>query len=715
MMGQRVRQFVVGLLALGALLGIYWFYTRFGSARPAVTEVASALPEPVADAGAGEPEREIGTIAGVGVRSVRHTRFVHRNERNQVDREWGFEELLYEEGDQWEITYPYMDLYFPEFRCRVTADRGKVQVETAFGQPMANDALFSGNVVIHILPSEPNDPWECFIHLDDVGFVAERSLFSSAGAVRFFSRSAQLTGRGMELLYDEPRSRLELFRVFDLDNLRLRSSEFSSVAGVASQQRLAETTVPADPNGTPVRPAQRKPDPNGPPTGYYQCIFRENVTITAPDRVVVAKDLLAINNIRWSSPENSGRAAGQVSGPNEPRPTRSPRPNVLDTTASPDLAISSLPEDLFDIVVTCDGGFAVTPMGTASESAELSDVSSAGEPPVAASEPDGATRRQRAAGRRIDFDAVTSNTTFVGPVEMTFLIDPNRLIAGAAGGEPMPMTVVAREAVRFLAASNQIVLEGDPTVVLHRSDPNFNETYTLKAPRLTLDLVSDPNRANEFGVAIGGLVADGGPVLLRVERQDAEKLLGWTRLKASELRYRADAQEFTALGPGDLWMYNAEATKSKGDPNVFSLNQPCYVRLSNFDVLRYSASENRIVAEDDAQQLLLDYAPLVEGKYGRHAWAVAGRVEAFLEETAGGRMELTSLTASKGINYEDETYDFAGSVLVYDHPKGLITVRGDDVLPCYLNGGLVDEIEMNVKTGRVKTGASAPTILQVQR
>ncbi len=706
-MGQRVRQFVVGLLVLGVLVGVYWLYTRFGSPRTGATEVAQVLPEPLADAGDGESE--IGTIAGVGVRRVQRTRFAHRNEFNEVDREFGFEELLHEEGDQWEITDPYMDLYFPKFRCRVTADRGKVQVETAFGQPMANDALFSGNVVIHILPSELNDPWECFIHLDDVGFVAEKSLFSSAGSVRFLSRSAQLTGRGMELLYDEPHSRLELFRIFDLDTLRLRSSEVGSVTDVAAQPGPAEAALPAAPDTTPGRL-----DPNGLPTDHYQCIFRENVTIQAPDRIVRARDLLSINNIRWPGSADSNRPAAQGSGVNGRKPIPPARPKAMDTTASLHPAISALPEDLFDIVVTCDGGFSVTPMGTAGESAEPSDVNSPAEPSVAASEPDGAADRQRATAQRIDFDAPTRNTTFVGPVEMAFLIDPNRLVGGEAGGEPMPMTVIAQEAVHFLAATNQIVLEGDPTVVLQKSEPNFNEVYTLRAPRLTLDLVSDANAANELGVGIGGLVADGGPVLLRVERKDGENLLGWTRLKASKLQYSADAEEFTAFGPGDLWMYNAEATKIEGDPNAFSLGQPCYVRLSNFDVLRYSASGSRIIAEDDAQQLVLDYAPLIDGQYGRHAWAVAGHVEASLLETAGGRMELVSLTASKGIEYEDETYDFVGSVLVYDRAENLITVRGDDLLPCYLNGFLVDEIEMDVTTGRVKTGASTPSILQVQ-
>ena len=158
------------------------------------------------------------------------------------------------EGNQWEITKPYMRLYLEKFVCRVTADSGTVLLDDAFGRPMPTDAKFIGNVVIHITPTDPNDPWECFIHLDDVGFLAEKSLFSSTGAVRFLSRAVRLTGTGMELVYDAPRSRLELFRIFDLDSLRLRSSEVKAVSGKGtsdSRPRVqAEPPAGKDSGGT---------------------------------------------------------------------------------------------------------------------------------------------------------------------------------------------------------------------------------------------------------------------------------------------------------------------------------------------------------------------------------------------------------------------------------------------------------------------------------
>jgi hypothetical protein len=192
----RPPQIRCGFDRLAALLGVYGLYTRYNRTPPIVADIAKTLPAPVADVNAGPPQG-VDTILGVDIKGVEQTRFMHRNEKNQVDRVFGFEQLLHKQSKQWEITNPYMRLLFPTFRCEVTANRGKVQVEAVFSQLMAEDAQFSGNVVIHIVPTEPNDALECFIHLDDVGFLAAKSLFSSAGAVRFLSRRAQLTGTGM--------------------------------------------------------------------------------------------------------------------------------------------------------------------------------------------------------------------------------------------------------------------------------------------------------------------------------------------------------------------------------------------------------------------------------------------------------------------------------------------------------------------------------------
>jgi hypothetical protein len=257
--------------------------------------------------------------------------------------------------------------------------------------------------------------------------------------------------------------------------------------------------------------------------------------------------------------------------------------------------------------------------------------------------------------------------------------------------------------------------------------------YVLTAPRLVLDLASDPNHKNkkDFAVTARKLVTDGGPAALRILRRrpeaDPNQLLGWMRLDAAQLQYETEASvsseapgvrgaQFTALGPGRIWLRNDEIVNAKADPNQFSLGRPCVAHLTNFDTLKYSTATNRIVAEHKGRQLLLDYFPLVNGQYARrHARAVAGHVEALLQEITKSRLELATLTATQGISYEDETDGFVGSSLTYDYGQSLVAVRGDADQPCHLNGALVDQIDLDLKTGRSKAEIVAPGIIRVQR
>jgi hypothetical protein len=735
-MNVTIRKFVVGFLALAGLIGIYQLYTRTNRTPQIEAGLAKTVPPPVIDANADSPD-DVGTVLGVGIGRVEQTRFLHRNERNQVDRDFGFEQLRNQQGNQWEITNPYLKLFFPTFQCIVTANRGKVQVETAFSRLMASDALFSGNVVIHIVPSEPNSALECFIHLDDVGFLAAKSLFSSDGAVRFLSRRAQLAGTGMELIYDEARSRLELFRIFTLDSLRLRSREMGSVADLTPRRHPGN----AAPGPTPTAGGPAKL-----PDDRYQCIFHGNVAIAMPDRVVMARDELAIDNILWSGSKRPDVLAKPASDPNDPNAAPYPGPNALDTTASSHSDIGSIPPEFFDTVVTCDGGFEVTPMGSrvsVPARHELSEVrgqttedrkqgvengtpSSVVRPPSSDS-----PNRQRATAQRIHFNAFTTDTTLDGPVEMAFPLDPNSLQGAKAAAQAMPMTITAQKNVQFLAAASQVLLNGDCKVTLSRSEPNLTYEYVLTAPRLVLDIASEPNKEKGVTVRARKLVTDGGPAALRILRKGPANsrlrgkdvtpaeagVLGWTTLDAAQLQYEADSRQFTAIGPGEIWIRNDEMTNAKADPNQFSLGRACVARLTNWDMLRYSAATNQIIAEDDSQQLLLDYFPLTDGKYNRQTRTVAGHIEASLKEITKGHLELATLTATKGIEYEDETggLSFVGSTLSYDYAQSLVAVRGDDEQPCFLNGALVDQIDLNLKTGRIQAEIPGPSVFQIRR
>jgi hypothetical protein len=711
-MDRGVRKLVVGFLALGVLLGVFLLYTRLNQTPPVPVDVRAVPPELQTDANAAEGQ--IGKVLGTDVRRVEQTQFFHTNEHGQVDREFGFEELLHKRGDQWEITRPYMRVFLPAFRCDVTAERGKVRLEAAFGRATPSDADFAGNVIIHIVPAEPNDPWECFIRLDDVGFVAEKSLFSTLGPVRFFSRNARLAGTGMEMLYDGLRNRLELFRIFDLDRLSLRSSAFRSMAGL--------TLKPDSPSAP--RAADTKPGPMGSPpseaANRYQCVLRRQATIETPESTVRAEETLFIHNILWSRAA-SPDAAAHGAEPNHATPPTVVAPQALHTDASSYQALESIGPESFDIVVTCDGGLVIAPeeggaVGNAARTAASSARPRSNPSDAGAHAADLASDRQHTLAQRIDFDYSTRDATLAGPVDMMFYLDPNALNDEQTGRGPMPMTVAAQQSVRFLAAANQVLLEGDCTVTLRQSEPNLTYEYILSAPRFTLDLVSDPNAAQGAGVRVRRFLTEGGPAKLRLFRRGPDQqVLGWTKLDATALQYDADPREFTAVGPGLLWVHNAEVLDPQADPNQFSLGRPCYARLDKFDRLTYSMSTGRIEAEARAQQLLLDYFPLSTTGYGHHIQAVAGHVSALLRPVDAGRMTLASLTASNGIDFEDEKSHFVGSVLFYDRDKDLLTVRGDAVQPCMFNGAVVDYIEMNLKTGDVTAPVSTPSLLPIRR
>jgi hypothetical protein len=728
-MGLNLRKILIGGIALSVLGGVFALYLRYNRTPPIVAGEVRPTPTPVAEVNNPDSKPTSGQISGVKVGPVRETEFVHRNEQFQIDRKFGFEQLLHKQGSQWEITKPYMWIYLERFVCRVTADRGVAELVEAFGRLMPNNATFVGNVVIHVLPTDPNDSWECFIHLDDVGFLAEKSMFSSTGSVRFLSRAMRLTGAGMELIYDAGRSRLDLFRVFDLDNLRIRSSEVKAMApnkkgdssgedkddsaAAAGADETASVTVKTSASTGPIAAA---PD-------VYQCVFRMNVRLDSPDGAVVARDVLAINGIQWARPSDRETKSPTEADPNAAREGPLPAPRALNTAASSYPAMNSIPDELYDIVVTCDGGADITLVG---DSPNLANASVIRTPPSAPAGPpseeiDSSDRRQVVA-QRIDFDFLTTDTTMLGPVAMKFLVasDPNGSRA-RLGEKPMPMTVTARSAIRYLAAAKRIILEGGSTATLERTEPNFVDEYRLAAPRLTLDLIVDSNSPDDVKVDLRRFVADGGlgtvdaaPVAVRMWRRAAGKLLGRVTLDAHDLRYDAKTAELAASGPGVIWFHNAATVQSKDDPNA--TYKPFYARLSNFDKLTYWTQSRRIVAEDDSQQLELRYFPQVDGQWGPQTQVVAGHVEATLRQTDQNRMELESFVASQGIEYDSEIdhLSFIGSELVYDQARSRLRITGDDLRPCYLNGALVDAVLVDLKTRNVETQIAGPSIFQVR-
>ena len=725
----NLRKFAIGFVVLGAVILAYLAFMQAGGGPVMDADLRDQLAREVSDGNAASSGRNLGRIGDVGVGGIRHTHLFHTDQTGRIDREFGFEQLLYSEGDQYRITHPWMSLLLGPVNCRITADRGELQLDTAFDQPTPHDATFTGNVVIRVTPTDPNNPLELFVYLDDLAFIADSSLFSTTGAVRFVSRYAQLTGRGMDLLYDEAQRRLELFRVKELENLRLRSDLFASLPESAASNAASDEPEAEAAEVAVAGADARTVDANeGGAPDYYECVLHRNVIITTPEQKVTVRDRLVIDNILWAGPaspeaETAGPSAVATAAKTEPNaaePNEPPSPvrKAMDTSPSPAPALDAIPPSFFDIVVTCHGGLVIAPKGSPSLEPDLGALGlDTAASPADASEPTAVDpNRQSLVAHRIDFDASTTDTMLTGPVRMTYALDPNDLTGRDSGGQRMPVTVSAEDSVRFIAASTRVELDGNCIVTLHQTEPNYAYEYMLTAPRLAVDLFEDPNaKTGKKSIGLKRFEASGGPVAVRALRHMGDELIGWVELHSRRLDYEGREKTFAVTGPGEIRLHNGQAPEIPVEPNEFSLRQPCFAFMRDFDSLAYSAQTNTIVADAVGRQILLDYIPQIDGSYKkRHVEADAGRIEIALTQTERGRMELLSLTASEGIRYEDPLNRFDGAILFYDHPQTLVTVNGDGRQSCSFNGAYVDRIRMNLTTGATKAEVLGPSTIQIR-
>jgi hypothetical protein len=847
-----MRKFVIGFVSLCAVLAAYLLYSRISSSPSIDTGQEIDIIESAPDANAVSLDGEIGKIGDVGLGTVRKAKYVTLNQEKQVEREFGFEKLLSESRDIWDIEKPYMNIYRRNFKCYVTADKGKVQVETAVGRTTPKDATFSSNVVAHIISGPPADVKESFVYLDSIVFLSEKSQLSTAGPVRFVSEDVVMDGTGMELIYNEQTERIEYFKVNDLESLNIKGrqaaafsvSQTPSSASTASSadkvpdEAAAETGSRAEshqPDESSVAIETQKAETSVTESNllaeqkqgtYYKCTFNKNVLVNTTEQLIFAGDKLRINDIFWAKSPSGQSAEDNAGDANDGKAaagTAEPGRQAADGTGkrqvtAPEPTEPNVPsEQLENIVVTCDGGFVVVPRDSVRAQEETStnqveDAPSAVEPPRKFDED---TDRARFFTQTIDYNATTGDGIANGPSELTFYVgstsaaDANKapvpvkvttrkganfsqtpskivftgdcLVTMPQSGltvpkdvtftapeitvnvpeeksgkpdmfadgpaelvfymedanstdinqGPVPVTVNAQKQARFLAASNQIVFEGDSRCTMIREDPNVIIKYMLLSEQITVDLPSDTNDGSSApAVGIKHLTATGKVVRLattktakakvalagQVQDADSQKLLGGVELKCSRCDYDTAQQLFSATGPGVMKLNNSEAPEPNEPVGRFSMQKPCWVVLDGFDTLKYFIRENRIVADTASQEKLrMDYIAAVNGRYDEHIWAKASHVEVLLHELPSNQMELSTLKATGGVEYEDKNNQFMGSELLYDQQTAIVKVKGDESQPCYYNGVLVDGIEMNVKTDKVKAEIVGTGTVQMKR
>ncbi len=831
-----MRKFLIGFISLGAVLAVCLLYSRVSKTPSVDTGPGAEFIESAADSNVVGLDSEVGKIGDVGLGPVRKAKYITLDKNKRVEREFGFEKLLHEVSDMWEIEKPYINLYRRNFKCYITADKGKVQVETAVGRTTPKDATFTSNVVVHILPEGSSSVKESFVYLDDIIFLSDRSQLSTAGPVRFVSQDAEMNGTGLELIYNDQSERLEFFKIADLESVRMKRSQAalfstgqpeadgpSEADTKAKTQEPDESAIARDTQKAEAPPQDTQTQVEQEQGEYYKCIFSKNVLIDTPEQLVFADERVCINDIFWSRASSGRPDEADAGGTDQTKTTAETTrkdSQGADSAGERNVTVSkpgepNEPSEQFvDIVVTCDNGVVLVPRDSAraldnSTQTGIEATASDSERPE---EFDDDTGRTKFFTRRIDYNATTgdgiadglSELTFYtsdgtgaeanealvpvkitaqdgakffrasnqavfegdclltmpqsglteqkdvtfsapeitvnlpedrskqpdvfapGPAELTFYMeDANSTDAEKA---PTPVTVNAKKQARFSAAANQVIFEGDCRCTMFREDPNVLVKYMLLSEQIAVDLPRDTNdRSSGPAAGIEHLTASGGVVTLattktarvegvpagQVQNADTGKLLSGIELKCHQFDYDGDQQLFLATGPGVIKLNNSRAAEPNEQVGRFSLRKPCWAILDKFDTLKYFLQENRIVADAGSQKLLIDY--FVEGRYDEPVRAEAPHVEALLYEPAEGQTELSTLTATGGIYYEDKDNRFLGSELFYDHGKSIVWVSGDESAPCYYNGALADEIEYDLKTGKVKVKIVAPGALQMNR
>jgi hypothetical protein len=711
-MNLNLRTIIIGLVSLGGLLAVYLLYSGISQTPEMDISKAGRSTESVDQPDADDFDSKLGKIGGVGVGAVKKFEYLHRDDNGEVDRKFGFRELLHQTKGQWETDKPYMEILLP-VRCDVTADKGRVQVEDAAGGLSIKDAMFAGNVVMHIRPAEHSDIKESFIYLDDITFDSEKSRFSTPGPVRFVSEDSQMEGRGLEFIYNEALNRVEFFRIVDLDSFRMKSSQTALFAHAPPARtdpgKTPQLSQNADPNGSSRAGSPQQADLKQ--GEYYRCMFRENVVIDSPEHIVLAHDKISINNIFWSNAAGKKAAEARPSDANDAKPVAAP----VATDSDP----NKLRAESGEVVITCDGGIIIVPMSSELPPAGSEELASS--PAEAEIKPPAdfnhAADRPTTVARRIDYDVSTGDTILAGPVELDFYADMNDLVRGEAGRKILPVKVTAQKEAKFVAASNQVVLQGDCVATMLLADPNVQQKYTLSAETFAIDLLEDVSYQSRLRAGdIKCLTANGGVVRLKIFKTAGQELLGGVDLQCRRIDYDAAQQVFVAAGPGILVVDNSQVSEPSPKPGGFSLRKRCYAFLRFFDTLKYYMKANRVVADAKPPDTLkIDYFPVVKDQYGQHAVATAAHVEFELVESADRRNELSTLTASGAVTYEDEDNQFSGGDLFYDREKSQLLVKGDEFAPCYFNGAIVQSILYDLKTGKVEAPLAGPGALQIKR
>ena len=695
------RRFTIWLISFLTVLVVYFIYNRL-SRTPPIPTGASMTPAGQL-ANVGDSNVSIGKVGGVGVGIVKNARYTTLNAQKQVEREFGFQELLHQDGNNWEIEKPYMNIYRRSFNCTITGERANVAVELAGGRVTPKQGTLMGNVTIRILPKQKDAGGETTLYLDDIAFSADKSLFSTPGPIELVSNNIRMAGTGLEIIYNGNDERLERLQITNLQSLHIKKWAQGTVlrstpdANPPRPLGAGEVSPGADTNN------QKGESEEASKRGkYYQCTLDKNVRIETPNEQLLA-DALLINDIFAAA--GSDEDAGKESSPDD---------NAIPVQSSnkPQAAVSD--ESPSDVSITCEGGIIVTPMGSSAGKKLPKQQTAYAE--IIASQLGHLTVQQDVnatpvgkttfRGANVTYSAITGEAVAIGPSSIAF--DMNEKTEDGAG-KPGTVRMTSRRRAAFSPASNKSTFEGDCRCTVSQKQGEILQQYIVLADKLEIDLAKkNTNTDSGPSMDVNRMIATGPGVHLASTKKTGNKLLTGMELKCTSINYDTADGSFFAAGPGLIKVDNSQTDEPQDKLAKFSLRRKCYALLRNFDSLAYAGQSKHLTADSKSGSLLVDYFPLVEGRGNEKVSITASHVEADTTEIPTGRMELKDMQAKGAVTYEDKDTQVIGSEFIYDANTALINIRGDKYRPCNFNGAILDAVRYDTKTGKWNTRIKGP-------
>lgn len=421
----KLRKIMIWCVAVSAILIVFRVYNRIAGVEKIVPPPKNE--EEVIKAPTFNPDGS--RIGSAMVEDVDEARYKFYDEvTKKLERELGFKKLL-NPGDRskkWQLREPYMFMYEDDFVCRITSEKGTVQVEAVNNNPTPTDAELYDNVVIRIQSRAAVPAADTVIYMDRLLYNSERSEFYTNGPIKLVSEKAEMEGTGLVLIYNEAMNRIEFLKVIMLDYLRLKDVAAFSSPRSASVAKTSDAGSAKSTNAGGSRPKSvaRSEKPTGPkavvaadtavvaadtaavaadtadekvkaapsPDDLYECTFSRDVVIEYGDEIIVeGADEISILNILWASESAKSKPAEGETGEDEASADSgsaketggSPltaaasastgpvgKEDTGSDTAGEDKAVEGAEGMGVEVYITCKGGLVSKPMTSVYDSTE---------------------------------------------------------------------------------------------------------------------------------------------------------------------------------------------------------------------------------------------------------------------------------------------------------------------------------------------------------